>query len=84
MLLADTLFVDKSGMKCRAWILGSVVHPDAARDYAWGAACLAFLYRELGNASRVGAASMAGSTMLLRVILYHLSLKSFTSYFGKI
>ena len=71
MLLADTLFVDKSGMKCRPWILASVAHPDAASEYAWGAACLAFLYRELGNASRVGAASMAGSSLLLRVIFYH-------------
>ena len=43
---------------------------DAISSYAWGAAALAFLYRQLGLASRTGVKQIAGYLKLLEAWIY--------------
>ncbi|KAK9688960.1 hypothetical protein RND81_09G024700 [Saponaria officinalis] len=45
MLLGQTLFVDKSGDRVLARMLGLFEDLSAVSEYAWGAATLAYLYR---------------------------------------
>ncbi|KAK9669320.1 hypothetical protein RND81_13G123100 [Saponaria officinalis] len=52
MLLGQTLFVDKSGDRVLARMLGLFEDLSAVSEYAWGAATLAYLYRKLGMATR--------------------------------
>ncbi|KAK9733107.1 hypothetical protein RND81_04G043900 [Saponaria officinalis] len=54
MLLGQTLFVDKSGDRVIARILVLLEDLSVVSEYAWGAATLAYLYRQLGTASRAG------------------------------
>ncbi|KAL9691501.1 hypothetical protein QQ045_011925 [Rhodiola kirilowii] len=66
LLVSCTLFVDKSGMNCKPHYLTVLLDHDETEGYAWGVATLAYLYRELGKASRGLTASIAGCTLLLR------------------
>lgn len=72
LLIGSTLFVEKSGGNR---ILASCLHE--LRDglagvdgYSWGSATLAYLYRQLGIASRGDCAGIAGCLTLLQCWIY--------------
>ncbi|XP_021852916.1 protein MAINTENANCE OF MERISTEMS-like isoform X1 [Spinacia oleracea] len=72
LMLGTSLFVDKSGSRIRpSRILelkdGGV---DSVTQYSWGAATLAFLYRQLGVASRDGSQGISGCLTLLQAWIY--------------
>ncbi|KAL2934805.1 Protein MAINTENANCE OF MERISTEMS, partial [Bienertia sinuspersici] len=52
LLLGCTLFVDKSGNKIRPRDIVEALEPDSIHEFSWGSAALAYLYRQLGMASR--------------------------------
>ncbi|CAL5414210.1 unnamed protein product [Camellia sinensis] len=58
-LLGCTLFADKSGTRVPVAYLHMLTDIDVVSSYALGAAALAFLYRQLGLASRVGVKQIA-------------------------
>ncbi|XP_028105922.1 protein MAIN-LIKE 1-like [Camellia sinensis] len=64
-LLGCTLFSDKSGGRVPVVYLGLLMDLGSIHTYAWGAAALAFLYRQLGHASRSGVKQMGGYMTLL-------------------
>ena len=51
-LLGCTLFMDKSGTRMPIIYLTLLTELKCVRTYAWGAAALAYLYRQLGLATR--------------------------------
>ncbi|KAK9157652.1 hypothetical protein Scep_004226 [Stephania cephalantha] len=51
-LLSCTLFTDKSGSRDSIAFLKLLENLDDVRNYAWGAAALAYLYRQLGSATK--------------------------------
>lgn len=71
LMLGTSLFVDKSGNKIRASnileVKDGVTH---ISDYSWGSAALAYLYRQLGIASRSSCASICGCLTLLQAWIY--------------
>ena len=68
MLAADTLFGDKSGAGCKLEILSLFLDHETTGTYAWGAAVLAYMYRQFGIASRGMTGGVAGPVSILRVI----------------
>ncbi|KAI5668746.1 hypothetical protein M9H77_18599 [Catharanthus roseus] len=64
-ILGSSLFSDKSGniVPARLWPLLRDV--SSVGRFTWGAACLAYLYRNLGQASRADAKEFAGCWSLL-------------------
>ncbi|XP_028119491.1 protein MAIN-LIKE 1-like [Camellia sinensis] len=69
-LLGCTLFADKSGTRVPVAYLHMLTDIDAVSSYAWGAAALAFQYRQLGLASRAGVKQIAGYLKLLEAWIY--------------
>ena len=69
-LLGCTLFTDKSGTRVSVGYLRDVSDLDAVRGIAWGTSALAYLYRQLGLASRVGVKQIAGYLTLLEAWVY--------------
>ncbi|XP_057247759.1 uncharacterized protein LOC104898137 [Beta vulgaris subsp. vulgaris] len=70
-LLGATLFVDKSGNRVRPLPLSFLsCSPQDVRRYSWGAATLAYLYRQLGIASRADSAQICGCLTLLQAWIY--------------
>ncbi|XP_028101835.1 protein MAIN-LIKE 1-like [Camellia sinensis] len=69
-LLGCTLFTDKSGTQVLVAYLHMLTDIDAISSYAWGAAALVFLYRQLGLASRAGVKQIAGYLKLLEAWIY--------------
>ena len=70
-LLGCTLFMDKSSNAFKPQTLLELADDLAGvSSYAWGASSLAFLYRELGYASRVAAGGVAGYLPLLQAWIY--------------
>ncbi|XP_012855473.1 PREDICTED: serine/threonine-protein phosphatase 7 long form homolog [Erythranthe guttata] len=69
-LLGKLLFVDKSGSKVKAYFFPLLEHIDMISDYSWGSATLAYLYRQLGMATRAEAAHMGGCLTLLECWIY--------------
>ncbi|XP_056689114.1 protein MAIN-LIKE 1-like [Spinacia oleracea] len=72
LMLGTSLFVDKSGSRIRPSSIlelkdGGV---DSVTQYSWGAATLAFLYRQLGVASRGGSQGISGCLTLLQAWIY--------------
>ncbi|CAI9089725.1 OLC1v1024352C1 [Oldenlandia corymbosa var. corymbosa] len=71
ILLASTLFLDRSGGRISASLMndlyGGIENIEA---YSWGSGTLAFLYRQLGIASRAGCTMMAGCMTLLQAWIY--------------
>ncbi|GAB2276162.1 hypothetical protein Dimus_039176 [Dionaea muscipula] len=65
-ILGTTIFTSKFGDKVSASYLHLLRDLICLDGFAWGAACLAFLYRELGKASRVGTCQMVGYLTLLK------------------
>lgn len=78
-LLGSTLFVDRSCTSVSAHYLPYLLDLDKVKDYAWGAACLAYLYRQLGVASRFNNAQLGGCLTLFQVLI-----TSYTSTFKMI
>ncbi|XP_028051332.1 protein MAIN-LIKE 1-like [Camellia sinensis] len=69
-LLGCTLFSDKSGGRVPVVYFGLLMDLGSIHTYAWGAAALAFLYRQLGYASRSGVKQMGGYMTLLETWIY--------------
>ena len=67
-ILGCTLFGDKTGTKVNVCYLRLLEDASSVQEYAWGAATLAFLYRQLGSASRFRTSQMCGYLTLLEVI----------------
>lgn len=69
-LLGTTLFVDKTQDRVSFRILPLLTRLQDVRGYGWGAAALAYLYRQLGVASRAGCSQLGGCLTLLQVYFY--------------
>ncbi|XP_021742877.1 protein MAIN-LIKE 1-like [Chenopodium quinoa] len=65
-LLGCTIFVDRSSTSVSPYLLPYLVDLEKVKDYAWGAACLTYMYRQLGVASRFDNAQIAGCLTLLQ------------------
>ncbi|KAL8523870.1 hypothetical protein ACS0TY_013724 [Phlomoides rotata] len=61
------LFAEKSGARVGTHFLRILDDVEDAGRYAWGTAALAYLYRQLGLASRYGVKQVAGFIPLLEV-----------------
>lgn len=72
--LGASLFVDKSKTSVTSQLLPFLDPLEEVPNYAWGTAALAYLYRQLGIASRRDTTQMAGCLTLLEV--------SFTCWFN--
>ncbi|KAL0381569.1 UNVERIFIED_CONTAM: protein MAINTENANCE OF MERISTEMS [Sesamum angustifolium] len=68
LLLGGTMCPDSSGNLVSLLYLAKLEDIAAARNYSWGSAVLAFLYRELCNASEKGKAAIGGALQLVQVI----------------
>ena len=69
-LLGCTLFVDKSGTRVPIIYLTLLTDLSSVRTYAWGAAALAYLYRQLGLATRKEVKQIVGYLTLLEAWIY--------------
>ncbi|CAI9099219.1 OLC1v1036004C1 [Oldenlandia corymbosa var. corymbosa] len=68
---ASTLFLDRSGGRISASLMNELHGGiDNIGEYSWGSGTLAFLYRQLGIASRAGCTTMAGCMTLLQAWIY--------------
>ena len=67
-VIGSTLLADKTRTGMRPHPI--VVVNDDEQDVAWGAVTLAFLYRQLGMASRAGCKTIAGCLTLLQTWIY--------------
>lgn len=71
-LLGNTLFADKSGNIVHTNILNLLADLDnEVPQMAWGAGTLAYLYLQLGMASRSGVHQISGCLTLLEVLLFN-------------
>ncbi|KAH7858050.1 hypothetical protein Vadar_019523 [Vaccinium darrowii] len=69
-VLGCTLFIDKSGGKVDVSLLSLLSNLDEVDTYGWGTGCLAYLYRQLGTASRKGVKQLCGYTTLLEAWIH--------------
>ncbi|KAL0302343.1 UNVERIFIED_CONTAM: protein MAIN-LIKE 2 [Sesamum angustifolium] len=67
LLLGGTMCPDSSGNLVSLLYLAKLEDIVAARNYSWGSAVLAFLYRELCNASEKGKATIGGALQLVQI-----------------
>ena len=65
-LLADTIFADKSGDRVHMMWLQMLSDLRNPRQYSWGSACLAWLYKELCRATDRGASQIGGALLLVQ------------------
>ncbi|XP_050232848.2 protein MAIN-LIKE 1-like [Mercurialis annua] len=71
LTLGCTLFVDKTGHRVKPACLWEVRDGVAdAKDYSWGSATLAYLFRQLGIASRGDCHGLSGCLTLLQAWIY--------------
>ncbi|KAL2934898.1 Protein MAINTENANCE OF MERISTEMS [Bienertia sinuspersici] len=56
----STLFVDRSGTSVIAYQLPYLLDLEKVKDYAWRAACLAYMYHQIGVASKFDNAQIGG------------------------
>ncbi|KAL2938724.1 Replicase polyprotein 1a [Bienertia sinuspersici] len=70
LLLGCTLFVDKSGSKIRPQDIVEALESDSIHEFSWGSVVLAYLYRQLGMASRYSCLGIAGCLTLLKYWIY--------------
>ncbi|KAK9715640.1 hypothetical protein RND81_06G178700 [Saponaria officinalis] len=77
--LGSSLFVDKSGDRVRTGIATILMDYARVKDYAWGAGYLAYLYRQLGIASRADCKVVAGCMTLLQAFTRSSSVIMFLS-----
>ncbi|KAL0404599.1 UNVERIFIED_CONTAM: hypothetical protein Sradi_2100700 [Sesamum radiatum] len=69
LLLGGLMCPDSSGNLVPLLYLSKLEEINAARNYSWGSAVLAFLYRELCHASLKGKAAIGGALQLLQRII---------------
>ncbi|RWR97247.1 serine/threonine-protein phosphatase 7 long form isoform X1 [Cinnamomum micranthum f. kanehirae] len=69
-LLGCTLFTDKTGTCVPIMYLTLLTNLERVRTYAWDAAALAYLYRQLGLATRHEVKQIAGYLKLLEAWIY--------------
>ncbi|KAF9603373.1 hypothetical protein IFM89_035618 [Coptis chinensis] len=69
-LLGCTIFNDKSGVGVHVAYLQVLLEVDNVSKYAWGAAVLAYLYRELAKASQRNKRQVVGCMTLLEAWVY--------------
>ena len=69
-LLGCTLFTDKSGTQVPIIFFTHLVDLANVHSYAWGTATLAYLYRQLGLATRHEVKQIAGYLTLLEAWVY--------------
>ncbi|KAL0283972.1 UNVERIFIED_CONTAM: protein MAIN-LIKE 1 [Sesamum angustifolium] len=67
LLLDGTMCPDSSGNLVSLLYLAKLEDIVASRNYSWGSAVLAFLYRELCNSSEKGKAAIGGALQLVRI-----------------
>ncbi|KAL0431293.1 UNVERIFIED_CONTAM: Serine/threonine-protein phosphatase 7 long form [Sesamum radiatum] len=67
LLLGGLMCPDSSGNMVPLLYLSKLEEINAARNYSWGSAVLAFLYRELCHASLKGKAAIGGALQLLQI-----------------
>ncbi|KAL0288650.1 UNVERIFIED_CONTAM: Serine/threonine-protein phosphatase 7 long form [Sesamum angustifolium] len=67
LLLGGMMCLDSSGNLVSLLYLAKLEDIVAARNYSWGTAVLAFLYRELCNASEKGKAAIGGALQLVQI-----------------
>ncbi|KAL0362508.1 UNVERIFIED_CONTAM: protein MAINTENANCE OF MERISTEMS [Sesamum calycinum] len=67
LMLGGTMCPDSSGNLVSLLYLAKLEDIVAARNYSWGSAVLAFLYRELCNASEKGKAAIGGALQLVQI-----------------
>ncbi|KAL0380733.1 UNVERIFIED_CONTAM: protein MAINTENANCE OF MERISTEMS [Sesamum angustifolium] len=67
LLLGGKMCPDSSGYLVSLLYLAKLENIVAARNYSWGSAVLAFLYRELCNASEKGKAAIGGALQLVQI-----------------
>ena len=65
-LLANTIFVDKSGDRAHTIWLQMLRDLRNPPQYSWGSTCLAWLYRELCRATDKGASQIGGALLLVQ------------------
>ena len=65
-LLANTIFVDKSGDRFHTMWLQMLRDLHNPPQYSWGSACLAWLYKELCRANDRGASQIGGALLLVQ------------------
>ncbi|XP_021725846.1 protein MAINTENANCE OF MERISTEMS-like [Chenopodium quinoa] len=73
ILLGSSLFVDKSGNRLHPSIIHELQPVEGTfvtSSYSWGSATLAYLYRQLGQASRADCDSISGCLTLLQAWIY--------------
>jgi len=70
LMLGSVLFVDKSGCRIRPRDILEPREPETMARYSWGSATLAYLYRQLGIASRADCSQIAGCLTLLQAWIY--------------
>ena len=68
-LVGCTLFADKSATSVVVVYLELFRDLSMVGSYAWGAACLAYLYRQLSTATRFEVRQLGGYLTLLQVRL---------------
>ncbi|KAL7219454.1 hypothetical protein ACSBR2_012495 [Camellia fascicularis] len=69
-LLGCTLFSDKNGTRVPVVYLHLLMDMTVIHTYAWSAAALAYLYRQLGFATRSAVRQMADYMTLLKAWIY--------------
>ena len=80
-LVGCTLFNNKSGIRVFISYLRLFEDLDVVSTYAWGTATLAYLYRQLGYASKGGVKQIAGYFPLREILLvFHAYLKTHCEY----
>ena len=67
MMMGGALFPDYSGGEVQVLYLPLLADLDAARNYSWESATLAYLYRNLCKASRKNKSEIGGPLLLLQV-----------------
>ncbi|KAL0415600.1 UNVERIFIED_CONTAM: protein MAINTENANCE OF MERISTEMS [Sesamum latifolium] len=67
LLLGGVMCLDSSGILVPLLYLTKLEDIVEARNYSWGSAVLAFLYRELCNATNKGKAAIGGALQLLQI-----------------
>nr|XP_048334933.1 serine/threonine-protein phosphatase 7 long form homolog isoform X2 [Ziziphus jujuba var. spinosa] len=66
-LMGGVLFTDKSGADVQLIFLPLLRDFSHVKQFSWGSAALAHLYRELCRASKMGASEIAGPLILLQL-----------------
>uniref|UniRef100_A0A2N9IPV6 Aminotransferase-like plant mobile domain-containing protein n=1 Tax=Fagus sylvatica TaxID=28930 RepID=A0A2N9IPV6_FAGSY len=66
-LMGGSIFADKSQDKVHLMFLTLLEDFDVAGKYSWGGATLAWLYREMCKAAKIGASEIGGALILLQL-----------------